>query len=256
MYTDTHAHLTDETFSVALDATADRWRSAGVGLVVNIGYDIKSSKESAFIAQKLHDVYFCAGLHPSDGDDATDENLQIIRTLAANEKCVGIGEIGLDYHYGEDRLVQMQRFVAQMELASELGMPVSIHARDCTADMLTVVGKYKDRVPAIILHCYSMGAESAKIFNKYGCYFALGGAATFKNNRQIHEVVREVPLGRLLTETDCPYMTPVPFRGKPNAPEYVGLVCDFLAGLYGLESGEMQDILLKNTLEVFPKIKL
>ena len=256
MYIDTHAHLTDESFLSNLDATADNWRRAGVGLVVNIGYDVFSSKMGAEISKSHDDVYFCAGLHPSDGEGATADNLQIIKDLSFNEKCVGIGEIGLDYHYGEDREEQKKNFYAQLELASSLSMPVSVHARDCTEDMISFVKQFHERIPAIILHCYSMGAESAKIFNKYGCYYAFGGAATFKNNKQIHDVVKQVPLNRLLTETDCPYMTPVPYRGKPNAPEYVGLVCDFLATLYGVESAELQQIILNNTKEVFPKIKL
>ncbi len=255
MYIDTHAHLTDECFSDRLDELSSAWRESGVGRVINIGYDVKSSREGAFIAQKLQEVYFCAGLHPTDGDGATEENLNAIRSLALNEKCVGIGEIGLDYHYGEDRAEQKERFRAQLALAAELEMPVSIHARDCAEDMLGFIKEWHGKLPAIILHCYSMGAESAKIFNKYGCYYAFGGAITFKNNKQIFENAKVIPIDRLLTETDCPYMAPVPFRGKENQPKYVPLVAEFLAELYNVESGEMQDVLWQNTKAAFRRIK-
>lgn len=255
MYIDTHAHLTDESFISRIDEVANGWREAGVGKVINIGYDIKSSQESAFIAQKYPEVYFCAGLHPSDGEPADALALEKIYELTRHPKCVGIGEIGLDYHYGEDRAAQMRSFTAQMDLAAEISVPVSIHARDCTADMLSVVKAYAGKLPSIVLHCYSMGAESAKIFSRLGCYFAFGGAITFKNNRQIYEVKEVVATDRLLTETDCPYMAPVPYRGKTNEPKYVGLVCSRLAELYGVSDGDMQRILEENTNNAFRRNK-
>lgn len=256
MYIDTHSHLTDEAFAGEVEEVILRAKSSGVGLIINIGYDMKSSQESAQIAQKHHEVYFCAGLHPDDGDEVTDENLAVIRQLALSPKCVAIGEIGLDYHYDGDREQQLIGFKKQLDLAVELNMPVSIHARDCTADMLSVLSEYAGKLPSVVLHCYSMGAESAKVFVKLGCYFAFGGVITFKNNKQIYEVAKVVPIDRLLTETDCPYMAPVPYRGKTNEPAYVPYVCGKLAELYGVTDEEMQTRLLQNTLRAFPRIKL
>lgn len=253
MYIDTHAHLTDENFTDRLGEVVFGWREANVGQVITVGYDVKSSKESAYIAEKYGEVFFTAGLHPSDGEQADSNTLEEIYNLTKHPKCVAIGEIGLDYHYGEDRELQKKTFVAQMELAKEIGIAVTIHARDCTQDMLSIVERYKDSLPAIVLHCYSLGAESAKTFLKYGCHFAFGGAITFKNNKQIYEVAKVLPKDRLLTETDCPYMTPVPYRGKVNEPKYVGLVCDKLSELYGVDTLEMQKVLEENTLRVFKR---
>jgi len=251
MFSDTHAHLTDEAFRGRIDEVVSSFRAAGVGLVINIGYDLKSSEESAYIAQKHPEIYFTAGLHPTDGEPATEANLSAVRRLAAMPKCVGIGEIGLDYHYGGDREEQKKNFLAQLSLAEELKLPVSVHARDCTADMLEIMKEWAKRLPAAVLHCYSMGAEAAKLFVRYGCHFAFGGAITFKNNRQIYEVAKVVPKDRLLTETDCPYMAPVPFRGEVNEPKYIPLVTEKLAGLYGTTVEEISEILLSNAKKVF-----
>lgn len=256
MFIDTHAHLTDEVFAGRVDEAVADWRSSGVGLVINMGYDLNSSKESAFIAQKYPEVYFMAGLHPTDSEPATDDNLEIIRNLTKQEKCLGVGEIGLDYHYGEDREEQKRKLLAQLALAEELKLPVSLHARDCASDMLEIVKEWHNRIERMVLHCYSLGAECAKQFVKYGCNFSFGGAITFKNNKQIYDVVKVIPVDRVLTETDCPYMTPVPFRGKDNEPKYVPLVVNKLAELYGLDICKMQEVLLKNTLDTFKRIKL
>ena len=251
MYVDTHAHLTDEVFKGRLAEVVTNYRSAGVGLVLNIGYDLKSSEESAFIAQKYRDIYFLAGLHPSDGEPATDGNLERLYEITKREKCVGIGEIGLDYHWECDRAAQKASFEAQLSLAAEAGLPVSVHARDCAEDMLHFIKAYAPKLPACVLHCYSLGAESAKLFVRYGCMFAFGGAITFKNNKQIYEVAKVVPKDRLLTETDCPYMAPVPHRGEANEPKYVGLVLEKLAEIYNEDSAEMAETVFANTLRTF-----
>ncbi len=251
MYIDTHAHLTDEAFKDRIQQVVEDYRAAGVGLVINVGYDLKSSAESAYIAQKYDDIYFLAGLHPTDGEPATPDNLAKISELLKAEKCLGIGEIGLDYHWECDRAAQKESFYAQLELAVDAGVPVSIHARDCAEEMLAALKIYAPKLPACVLHCYSLGAECAKQFLKYGCTFAFGGAITFKNNKQIYEVAKVVPKDRLLTETDCPYMAPVPHRGEVNEPKYVGLAAEKLAEIYGLASEEMQEILYQNTRKTF-----
>ena len=256
MFIDTHAHLTDEAFEGRVDSVVNEWRNSGVGLVVNIGYDIASSQKSAYIAQKYPEVYFMAGLHPTDSEPATEKNLEIIKSLTDDAKCIGIGEIGLDYHYGEDREEQKVKLLSQLDLARELRLPVAIHARDCAADMLEIVKDWHSSIENIVLHCYSLGAECAKQFVKYGCSFSFGGASTFKNNKQIYEVVKAIPVDRVMTETDCPYMTPVPFRGEVNEPKYIPLVAARLAELYGKDIEEMQEILLQNTLNTFKRIKL
>ena len=256
MYIDTHAHLTDEQLSPRVNEVINGWREQGVGLVINIGYSLESSKKSAYIAQNTQDVYFMAGIHPDDAGSVTEDALAEIEKLTAHQKCVAIGEIGLDYHYGEDRQMQMIAFEKQLALAQKLGLPVSIHARDCTADMLAVVERWYKKLNGIVLHCYSMGAESAKQFAKYGCYFAFGGAITFKNNKQIYDVAKVVPANRLLTETDCPYMAPTPYRGKVNEPKYIPFVLAKLAELYGMEDAKMQEVIKENTLKVFNRIKL
>ena len=146
---------------------------------------------------------------------------------------------------------QKKNFRAQLELAAALSLPVSVHARDCAADMLETVREYASRIPAVVMHCYSLGAESAKIFTRLGCYFGFGGAITFKNNRQIYEVASVVPKDRLLTETDCPYMAPVPHRGEVNEPKHIPLVLEKLAEIYGTPPKEMSEIILDNARKVF-----
>ena len=251
MFSDTHAHLTDEAFKGRIDEVVNAFRAAGVGLVINVGYDLKSSEESALIAQKYDEIYFTAGLHPTDGEPATSAYLSRIRSIATLPKCVGIGEIGLDYHYGGDREEQKKKFLAQLSLAEEARLPVSVHARDCTADMLEIMKDRAEKLPAVVLHCYSMGAEAAKLFVRYGCYFGFGGAITFKNNKQIYEVAKVVPTDRLLTETDCPYMAPVPHRGEVNEPKFVPLAAEKLAELYGTSTEKMSETLLFNAKKVF-----
>ena len=251
IFADTHAHLTDEAFSGRIDGVISDYKNAGVGLVINVGYDLISSEKSAFIAQNHDEIYFTAGLHPTDGEDATEENLEKIKLLAVLPKCVGIGEIGLDYHYGGDRERQKKSFRSQLELAALLSLPVSVHARDCAADMLEIAKEFAGKIPAIVLHCYSLGAECAKIFNKLGCYFGLGGAITFKNNRQIYEVASVVPIDRILTETDCPYMAPVPHRGEVNEPKFIPLVLQKLAEIYGASPEKTSETVLANAKKVF-----
>ncbi len=256
MFADTHAHLTDEKLFCRIDEVINDAAAADVGLIINVGYDLASSRESARIAQKHPNVYFAAGLHPTDGEFPTQDNLGVIKSLLTHEKCVAVGEIGLDYHYGENRVRQMESFTTQLAVAAEYGLPVSVHARDCTEDMLSVVAEWHSRLPAVVLHCYSMSAEAAQTFTKYGCYFAFGGAITFKNNKQAERVAAVIPTDRLLTETDCPYMAPVPKRGEVNEPKYVRYPAEKLAVLYGIEFGKMQEILINNTLKVFNRIKL
>ncbi len=254
MYIDTHAHLTDSSFEGKISEIISEYKNAEVGLVINVGYDLKSSEESSVLALENEGIYFCAGMHPTDGEDATEDNLRKIYDLAKCKKCVGIGEIGLDYHYGGDRERQKKNFEAQLALAAEVSLPIAVHARDCAEDMLSIIKKWHDKIPAVVLHCYSLGAECAKVFNKYGCYYAFGGAITFKNNKQISSVVQVVSVDRVLSETDCPYMTPEPFRGKTNSPKYVGLVTEKLAELYRKESLEMQSVILNNAKRVFTEI--
>lgn len=252
MFADTHAHLTDEAFEGRLESVINDFKHEGVNFLVNVGYDIASSKKSAYIAQKHDEIVFTAGLHPTDGEEATENNLAEIYNLAkSHEKCVGIGEIGLDYHYSSDRERQMKSFIAQLDLAAELSIPVSVHARDCCEDMLSVIKVYAPKLPDVVLHCYSLGHEAAKQFVKFGCSFAFGGAITFKNNKQIFEVAKVVPTDRLLTETDCPYMAPVPHRGDVNEPKYIPLIAEKLSELYGIEFNKMQEILFANAERVF-----
>lgn len=255
MYIDTHAHLTDEAFKENREEVISSLKKANVGLVINVGYDVESSKESAFIAQNHDEIYFCAGLHPTDGEDATDANLEKIYNLSKEKKFVGIGEIGLDYHYDGDREKQKKNFVSQLALAAEIGAPVALHARDCAEDLIKILSDWYKKLPSIVLHCYSLGAECAKVFNKFGCYYAFGGAITFKNNKLIYDVVKVVPLNRVLTETDCPYMTPEPFRGKTNSPAYVGYVTEKLAALYEISSEKAQNIVSENVKTVFTAIR-
>ena len=251
MLIDTHTHLTDERLRDDLPLVFERMQAADVGAIVNCGYDRASSLESIDLAERYDNVYAAVGIHPENYEDYGEDIYDFLSSCVARcRKVVAIGEIGLEYHY-ECAPHDMQRrmMVEQMDIARRLGLPVVLHVRDAYADALDVIASAEKLPPRILLHCYSGSAEMVREFGRYDCYFAFGGVITFAKNKG--SVLQAVPRDRLLLETDCPYMTPVPLRGQTNMPAYVRYVCARAAELLGETEQRIEMITTENAKRFF-----
>lgn len=250
MYCDSHAHLDDRRFDAdRAEIFADLERH-GVGLVMNIGCDLKSSLRSVALAHEYPFVYAAVGSHPDDAAQLDETRLALYRQLCTDERVKAIGEIGLDYHYEDpSREVQLPAFRRQLELAQELKLPVIVHEREAHADGMEMIRQFPDVTG--VFHCYSGSLEQAKELVKYGWYIGFTGVVTFKNARKALEVAQWLPLDRILIETDCPYMAPEPHRGRRNDSRLVPLVASKLAELRGLTAEEMGEITTENAKRLF-----
>ena len=253
---DTHAHLTDSRYSDVAELVASA-KNAGVHKIITVGYHLQSSLENALLAERFEDVFFTAGVHPSDCETLDNSAIAQLFELLKHKKCLALGEIGLDYHYGKDTKEQQKiAFSKQLEMAGELNIPVVIHSREATQDMLNILTAHsKNLKKGFLMHCYSESAESAQEYLKLGAYFAFGGAITFKNAKK-EDIIRSIPLNRVVCETDCPYMTPVPYRGQLNEPQRVKEVYVKMAEVYGLPLEQFIEIARANAVEFFGESKL
>lgn len=216
-----------------------------------------SSELAVALANKYDKVYAAVGVHPHDADALDDDACQRLLELANDGKVVGFGEIGLDYYYDlSEREVQKSAFAKQIELANQANLPVILHVRDAYEDTRKILFDMRNYIQnGLLLHCYSGSSEYVKIFDKLDAYYAFGGAITFKNAKHNLESLAVVPKDRLLLETDCPYMTPVPFRGKANEPKYVALVAKKAADVLGVSVEEIENITTKNAKRLFTRLK-
>ncbi|MBE5747352.1 MAG: TatD family deoxyribonuclease [Clostridiales bacterium] len=261
MYIDIHCHLTGGEYEEigGVDGVIARARENGVGRIVCSGFDLQSSYVAAEIATRYDDVYFTAGFHPSELDKYRDGDLEKLRALCGNEKCIAVGEIGLDYHFEDNPAPETQRdlFIRQMELADEVGLPVVLHSRDAAQETLQLLQEHKGLLKkGGLMHCYSYSAEMLTDFLALGLYFSFGGPSTFKNAKKVQECVQRVPCGRILSETDCPYLTPVPFRGTfPNEPKNVKYIVENMAMLRGENEKELNKQILDNARTLFFRLK-
>ena len=246
MLFDTHAHMDDQAFDADRDELIASLPQQGVGLVMNPGCSLASSKNADVLSRQYDFLYAAVGSHPDAADEVNEAVLEEYRELCRNNpKIKAIGEIGLDYHYEDiPREIQLKAFRAQMALAAELNLPVIVHEREAHADGMAVV----DEFPTVkgVFHCYSGSAEKAAELVKRGWYIGFTGVLTFKNARKALEVAASIPLDRLVLETDCPYMAPEPFRGKRNHPGYLYRMAERLAELRGLSVEEIQRITTEN----------
>ena len=246
MLFDTHAHLNDRAFDHDREELLQNLPQQGISLLMNAGCDLQSSRECAAMAEKHPYIYAAVGSHPDAADEVCDTVLEEYRKLCKqNGKIKAIGEIGLDYHYEDiPRERQKKAFLAQMELAQELGLPVIVHEREAHQDGMDIVRQFP-RVTGVF-HCYSGSAEMAKQLVDLGWYIGFTGVLTFSNARKAIEAAQAIPLDRIVIETDCPYMSPVPFRGKRNDPSRVCFVADKLAQIRGITTEEARAITLEN----------
>ncbi len=247
MLIDSHAHLLDERLVESIPEILAQYPINDIELSIEIGADMSSSKGAVLLAEKYDNIYATVGLHPEFAERATDNDIEELRLLAQNDKVVAIGEIGLDYHYDYDKTAQKSLLIKQILLADTLQLPVVIHLRDAYQDMESVFTKYKDYIKnGVLLHCYSGSKEMIDRFAFLDPYYAFGGSITFKNNNRA-EVIRAVKKDRLLLETDSPYLTPVPFRGKTNNPNYLKYIAERMAQDLGISYEEVANLTYQNT---------
>ena len=248
---DTHAHYDDAQFDADREALLSAMPENGVGLILDPGCDLESSRAAIALAEQYPHIYAAVGYHPENCAPYTDADLDILRRLAQHPKVVAIGEIGLDYYWEQNPPKEFQQavFRAQLALAQELSLPVIVHDRDAHADCLAIVKEF----PEVrgVFHCYSGSAEMARELVRRGWYVGFTGVVTFKNARRAVETVEALPLDRILIETDCPYMAPEPYRGRRNDPSYVPLVAARIAGIKGISPEEAGRITRENAARLF-----
>lgn len=245
---DTHCHIYGESYKDDINEVLQRAQE-NLEFIVNIGYDLWSSETAVEMANKYDFVYATVGVHPTDISGYTDEVEEKLLELCKNPKVVAIGEIGLDYHWMKDsKEVQENYFRKQMNLAQKTNKPVVIHTREAMEDTVNILQEYKD--VRGILHCYPGSYETAKqLMDRY--YFGIAGVVTFKNNVKTKEFIEKMPLERLIIETDSPYLTPVPHRGKRNEPSYVEFVANEIAKIKGISLEEVIKITTENAKKIY-----
>lgn len=246
---DTHAHYDDERFNEDRDELLSSLFEGSVSHIINCGCDLKSSLTTIALSEKFPNLYAAIGVHAHEADSATSEDLAKIESLYSHKKVVAVGEIGLDYYYDfSPRERQIEVFRQQIELANRLGLPVIIHDREAHEDTLNILKQLR---PKGVVHCFSGSVEMAKEIIKLGLYIGLGGAVTFKNAKKPIEVAEYLPLDRLLLETDAPYMTPVPFRGKRCDSAHIAYTAKKIAQVKVLDVQELINICNENAKRLF-----
>lgn len=246
MIFDSHAHYDDEAFDSDRDVLIEKLKENNVEYILNCGSSLKGAVDSVNLAEKYDFIYAAVGIHPEFAYDVNETTIKSLEDLTKNKKVKAVGEIGLDYYYDENppREVQKKAFILQMELAKKVGLPVVIHDRDAHKDTLDIIKKYPE-VKGVI-HCFSGSVEFARECLKLGYYIGFTGIVTFKNAKKVINVAKEVPINRMLVETDCPYMAPTPFRGKRNDSSYIKYTLTKLAQIRGEDYDYMENITNKN----------
>lgn len=253
MFIDTHTHLDDARYQDDRDAVLARAREAGVEALVTIGCDLSSSQAAVALAERYDSVYAAIGIHPHEVRHIANGWYDELRRLAQHKKIVAYGEIGLDYHYQHSPpQEQQERFREQIQLARELKLPIIVHTREAQDDTISILREEQAREVGGVLHCFSGDAWLAKAALDLGFYLSFSGIVTFRNAATLREIAKTVPLDRLLIETDCPYLTPVPHRGKRNEPAHVVLIAQHLSALHGtLSPAEIGTYTTENAKRLF-----
>ncbi|MDL5143711.1 TatD family hydrolase [Bacillus atrophaeus] len=252
MLFDTHVHLNAEQYDTDLEEVIQRAREEKVDHVVVVGFDRPTITRAMELIKEYDFMYAAIGWHPVDAIDMTDEDLLWIKELSAHEKVVAIGEMGLDYHWDKSpKDVQKEVFRKQIALAKEVRLPIIIHNRDATEDVVTILKEEGAEAVGGIMHCFTGSVEVARQCMDMNFYLSFGGPVTFKNAKKPKEVVKEIPNDRLLIETDCPFLTPHPFRGKRNEPSYVKYVAEQIAELKGMTYEEVAAVTTENAKRLF-----
>jgi len=248
---DTHAHLNDEAFDADREAVIESLAEYGVDRVIDVACDVRTVDKTIELLEKYPFIYGTAGMHPHDASAMDNSLMDRLKQVLSLKKMLALGEIGLDYHYDfSPREVQRKWFAEQLELARELDMPVTLHIREAFGDCMDILKAHKNGLRGV-MHCYSGSVETAYECLDLGLAFSFGGAVTFKNAKKPIEVIEKLPLESILLETDCPYMTPVPYRGKRNDPSFIGLVAERIAEVKGMSAEELSEVTFNNANRVF-----
>ena len=252
MLIDTHVHLNAEQYEEDIEQVIQRALDANIERMVVVGFDRPTITRAMELAEQYPFIYAVVGWHPVDAIDCTEEDLQWIEELAAHPKVVGIGETGLDYHWDKSRKdVQQELFRKQIRLAQKVKLPIIIHNRDATADVVKILQEEQAEITGGIMHCYGGSVETAKQCIDMNFMISLGGPVTFKNAKMPKQVAVEIPLEHLLVETDAPFLAPHPHRGKRNEPALVKLVAEEIAKLKGIPYEEVAEITTQNAMKLF-----
>lgn len=255
MIFDSHAHYDDEAFEEDRDLLLSSMQANGIDTIVNVGASIESSGSSLQLAETYDFIYAAVGVHPSDTDELNEENYLELCKLMDKEKVVAVGEIGLDYYWDTpSRDIQKKWFVRQLNTAVEKNKPVIIHSRDAAADTLDIMKAEKPWDQGGVIHCFSYSVEMAREYLNHGFYIGIGGVLTFHNAKKLKEVAEYVPLNQIVLETDCPYLAPVPNRGKRNSSLNLTYVADMLAEIKGIAREEIERVTYENACRLY-KIK-
>ena len=257
MVFDTHAHYDDEAFDSDREQLISRLQQEGIKYVVNVAANMKSSRNNLELINKINYFFGSVGVHPSDTSELDDGCIVELKNLSDNKKIVAIGEIGLDYYWDEpDRDIQKKWFIRQIELAKEIKKPIIIHSRDAAKDTLDIIKETNAKEVGGVVHCFSYGVDMAREYLNMGYYIGVGGVVTFKNGKKLKEVVKYAPLDRILLETDCPYLAPVPFRGKRNDSTLLSYVVSEIADIKGVSIEEVKKATMDNALKMYGIDKL
>lgn len=257
MIVDTHAHYDDKAFLEDRDNVLSGLALDGVHRVINSGSDLKACKRTIELMERYPFVFGSLGIHPCDTADLTEEDMDWLAGQSALEKCVAIGEIGLDYYWDKpEREHQKRWFARQLRLARKVKLPVVIHSREAAQDTLELMREEHAEQIGGVIHCYSYSRELARTFLDMGFYFGIGGVVTFNNGRRLKEVVEYLPMDRILLETDAPYLSPQPRRGKRNDSRNLVYVAEEIARIKGITKDEVENITTQNALRLYTKLYL
>ena len=249
---DTHAHYDDKAFDEDREALLESLPSQGVARVVNIGASLASCRRTVELTEAYDYIYGAIGVHPSETGELDEEGFGQLREMCGAEKCVAIGEIGLDYYWKEpEREIQKKWFLRQLHLAKKTGLPVVIHSRDAARDTVDILEAEKGGETGGVIHCYSYTNETARRFLDMGFFFGIGGVLTFQNARKLREAVEYIPLDRIVLETDSPYLAPVPYRGTRNSSLHLPYVIQALAQVKGISEEEARRAAWENSLKLY-----
>ena len=236
---DTHAHYDDDAFNDDREQLLAALPGQGIARVVDVGASLASCRKVLELMEQYDYIYGAIGVHPSETAELTEESYSWLKEQCQKEKCLAVGEIGLDYYWDkEGHDLQKYWFIRQLELAGEKKLPVMIHSREAAADTMEIMKKYGKDLNGVI-HCYSYSPEMAQEYVKMGYFIGVGGVVTFKNAKKLKETVKEIPLESIVLETDCPYLAPEPFRGKRNCSLYISYVAEKIAELKGISAEEV-----------------
>lgn len=251
MIFDTHAHYDDEQFNPDREELLLSMKDGGVGTIMNVSASFESCRKVLDLAHQYPFLYAAIGVHPDHVGELDDEKVLKMRELLLDEKALAVGEIGLDYYWKEEsEVIQKKWFIRQLELAKDMNLPVIIHSRDAAYDTLEIMKEYGKDLSGVI-HCFSYSLEIAMQYVKMGYYIGIGGVVTFKNGRKLKEVAKMVPLSSIVLETDCPYLAPVPNRGKRNNSMNLTFVAEEIASIKGISVNEVIEETEKNARNLY-----